>query len=206
MWAHLTIQLSFSKTSRRKHHSNSVLVKKIQMGAFGDVQGTNSSSDEYDLLFAAGGALLFGSHAEPYKSSIQKVPCRTSTLSGRHWIEELMSGHHTRIMDATRLNVDSFMRLCQLLTERGFVPQNHQKSVTIEEALAMTLVMMSHNMRMRMIADRFNHSTETVHRNIHEVIRGLCTFAQFAITPRWQDEIHPKILNDTRFYPWFEVR
>ena len=97
------------------------------------------------------------------------------------------------------------MRLCQLLAECGFVPQNHQKSVTIEEALAMTLVMMSHNMRMRMIADRFNHSTETVHRNIHEVIRGLCTFAQFAITPRWQDEIHPEILNDTRFYPWFEV-
>ncbi|CDP04581.1 unnamed protein product [Coffea canephora] len=174
------------------------------MSEFGDEQGTSSSSDEEDVLFAAGAALLFGPNAEPYGGPIQKVPCRTSALSGRHWVEEVLSGHHTRIMDATRLNVDSFMRLCQLLAECGFVPQNYQKRVTIEEALAMTLVMMSHNMRMRMIADRFNHSTETVHRNIHEVIRGLCTFAQFAITPRWQDEIHPKILNDTRFYPWFE--
>ena len=69
----------------------------------------------------------------------------------------------------------------------------------------MTLVMMSHNMRMRMIADRFNHSLEIVHRNIHEVIKGLCTFAQFIITPRRQDEVYPKILNDSRFYPWFEV-
>nr|XP_027090520.1 putative nuclease HARBI1 [Coffea arabica] len=167
-------------------------------------QGTSSSSDEDDLLFAAGAALLFGSHAEPYGGPIQKLPCRTSALSGRDWVEEVMSGHHTRIMDATRLNVDSFMQLCSLLAECGFVPQHHQKRVIIEEALAMTLVMMSHNMRMHIIADRFNHSTETVHRNIHEVIRGLCTFAQFIITPRNQDAIHPKILSDTRFYPWFE--
>ncbi|XP_071924744.1 uncharacterized protein [Coffea arabica] len=127
----------------------------------GDGQGTSSSSDEDDLLFAAGAALLFGPHAEPYGGPIQKVPCRTSALSGRAWVEEVMSGHHTRIMDATRLNVDSFMQLCALLAECGFVPQHHQKRVTIEEALTMTLVMMSHNMRMRMIADRFNHSTET---------------------------------------------
>ena len=166
---------------------------------------TSSSSDENDILFVAGAALLFGPDAEPFGGPIQKVPCRTSALTGRQWVEEVMSGYHTRIMDATRLTVDSFMRLCNILADCGFVPQHHQKRVTIEEALAMTLVMMSHNMRMRMIADRFNHSLETVHRNIHEVIKGLCTFAQFIITPRRQDEVHPKIMNDPRFYPWFEV-
>ncbi|XP_027183864.1 uncharacterized protein LOC113782154 [Coffea eugenioides] len=165
---------------------------------------TSSSSDEDDLLFAADAALLFGLDAEPIRGPIQKVPCRTSALSGRQWFEELMSGHYTRIMDATRLSVDSFMRLCNILADCGFVPQHHQKRVTIEEALAMTLVMMSHNMRMRMIVDRFNHSLEIVHRNIHEVIKGLCTFAQFIITPRRQDEVHPKIFNATRFYLWFE--
>ncbi|XP_071924741.1 uncharacterized protein [Coffea arabica] len=170
---------------------------------YGDA--TSSSSDEDDILFVAGAALLFGPDAEPSGGPIQKVQCRTSALTGRQWVEEVMLGHHTRIMDATRLTVDSFMRLCNILADCGFVPQHHQKRVTIEEALAMTLVMMSHNMRMRMIADRFNHSLEIVHRNIHEVIKGLCTFAQFIITPRRQDEVYPKILNDSRFYPWFEV-
>lgn len=175
------------------------------MSAYRDGQDTSSSSDEDDLLFATGAALLFGPNAEAYGGPIQKLPCRTSSLPGWKWVEELMSGHYTRIMDAIRLNVYSFMRLCHVLAECGFVPQHHQKRVTIEELLAMTLVIMSHNMRMRMIADRFNHSLETVHRNIHEVIRGLCTFAQLIITPRHQDEVHPKILNDIRFYPWFEV-
>ena len=69
----------------------------------------------------------------------------------------------------------------------------------------MTLVMMSDNMRISIIADQFNHLIETVHRNIDEVIQGLYIFARFIIIPKQQDEVHPKILNDTRFYPWFEV-
>ena len=52
------------------------------MSAFGDVQETSSFSDEDDLLFALGAALLFGPHAEPYGDPIQKIPCRTSALTG----------------------------------------------------------------------------------------------------------------------------
>ncbi|RVX17484.1 hypothetical protein CK203_003860 [Vitis vinifera] len=34
--------------------------------------------------------------------------------------------------------------------------------VTVEEAVAMFLLIVGHNVRMRVVADRFQHSTETV--------------------------------------------
>ena len=66
---------------------------------YGDA--TSSSSDEDDLLFAAGAALLFSPNAEPLGGPIQKVPSRPSALTGQQWVEVLLAGHHLRIMAPT---------------------------------------------------------------------------------------------------------
>lgn len=93
---------------------------------------------------------------------------------------------------------------CASFYRNVVVSQNPHKHVSIEESLTMTIVMLSNNHRMWMIADRFNNSTKIVYRNIHEVLRELCTFTQFVIRSRSQGEIHPKILNDQRFFPWIQ--
>ena len=97
------------------------------------------------------------------------------------------------------------MRLCEILVSGGYVLQNPHKRVHIKETLCMTLVMLSHSMRTRVLAERFQHSTETIHRNVAEVLLGLCRFAQRIIKPKQSDEVHPKIRYSTKYYPWFKV-
>ncbi|XP_027060941.2 uncharacterized protein [Coffea arabica] len=43
--------------------------------------------------------------------------------------------------------------------------------------------MVSHSARQRVLAKRFNRSTETINRNVREVLRGLCMFASQIIRP-----------------------
>ena len=66
------------------------------------------------------------------------------------------------------------MGLCDILVGNNYVPQNPHKHVSIEEALDMTLVMLSHRTRTYVVAERFQHLTKIIHRNAAEVLLGLC--------------------------------
>ena len=70
------------------------------------------------------------------------------------------------------------MRLCEILMQNNYVLQNPHKHVSIEESLAMTLVMLSHTMRTRVVVERFQHSIEIIYRNVVAVLLGLCKFTQ----------------------------
>ncbi|XP_027184172.1 uncharacterized protein LOC113782479 [Coffea eugenioides] len=147
--------------------------------------------------------ILFNPVTERLARYILPLPCRNNMLSGRAYVQELIDGHPARVLENCRITVDSFMRLCDILVSGGYVPQNPQKRVLIEEAVCMTLVMLSHNHRMRSLAEQFQHSPETIYRNIHEVLRGLCELGKILIKPRGQNEVHPKIYIDRRFVQWF---
>ena len=69
----------------------------------------------------------------------------------------------------------------------------------------MTLVMLSHSTRTQVVAERFQHSTETIHRNVAEVLLGLCRFAQRIIRQKQTNGVHPRIRYSTKYYPWFKV-
>ena len=64
-----------------------------------------------------------------------------------------------------------------ILKQNNYVSQNYQKHVEIEEALALTLIMVSYSARQHILVERFNRSTETINRNVREVLRELCVFA-----------------------------
>ncbi|CDP05540.1 unnamed protein product [Coffea canephora] len=119
--------------------------------------------------------LLFSLEAERYDGSLIKISCRNSDMPGWKWVQELITGHPLRILENYRITVDNFMRLCDVLVGNNYVLQNPHKHVLIEEALGMTLVMLSHSMRTRVVGERFQHSMETIHRNVTEVLLGLCT-------------------------------
>nr|XP_027093520.1 uncharacterized protein LOC113713912 [Coffea arabica] len=131
----------------------------------------NEEDEDWQLIEWAV-LVLFNPIAERAAGYILPLPCKNSMLSGRAYVHEVINGHPARVLENCRLTVDSFMRLCEILVSGGYVPQNPQKRVQIEEALCMTLVMLSHNHRMRPLAERFQHSPETICRNIHEVLRG----------------------------------
>nr|XP_027093739.1 uncharacterized protein LOC113714142 [Coffea arabica] len=137
---------------------------------------SNNADDDDDdwQLIQWAMVILFNPVAKRLAGYILPLSCRNSMLSGRTYVHEVINGHPARVLENCRIMMDSFMRLCDILVSGGYVPQNPQKRVIIEEAVYMTLVMLSHNHRMWCLAERFQHSPETICWNIHEVLRGLC--------------------------------
>lgn len=74
-----------------------------------------------------------------------KQPCRrTSTLStGEGWVKEILYGHSAGMFGSTRMDAQTFMRFCEVLRERNHIADDHITHVSIEEAVALFLVMMS---------------------------------------------------------------
>ncbi|XP_071924964.1 uncharacterized protein [Coffea arabica] len=170
---------------------------------FSTSYGSSSENDDEAILNGAA-ILLFSPEAEQYNEPLIKVPCRTGDMPGWKWVKELILGHPLRILKNCRITVGNFMRLCDILVQNNYVPQNSHKHVSIEKSLAMTLVMLSHSTRTRVVAERFQHSTETIHRNVVKVLLGLCRFAQRIIRPRETNAMYPRIRYSTKYYPWFK--
>ncbi|KAG8373207.1 hypothetical protein BUALT_Bualt12G0147000 [Buddleja alternifolia] len=138
-------------------------------------------------------------------NSQEKVPCRTSLLSGKEWVKELLEGHPTRIYENLRMDRRTFVKLCQVLCERHYLEDNTECQVSIEEAVAIFLYTVGHNQRQRVSAERFQHSTETINRHVKEVMRALCKLAKELIVSRNLDEIPPEMLYNPKHYPYFKV-
>ena len=51
----------------------------------------------------------------------------------------------------------------------------------MEEAVGMFLLIVGHNVRIRVIADRFQHSTEIVDKKFKETVRAICYLGKFII-------------------------
>lgn len=139
------------------------------------------------------------------RKKIVKEPCRTSALTGEDYLVELIGGHSDRILDNCRITLDTFRRLCNVLREGHYIEEHHQRQVSIEESLAMFLTLTGTDGRIRVLAERFQHSTETIDRNVNCVVEALVRFAPNIIAPRNEQVIHPRIRNNPKFYPWFKV-
>ena len=116
--------------------------------------GSSSQEDEEAILNGAT-MLLFSLDTEHYDGSLIKIPCRNGDMPGWKWVQELITGHPLHILENCQITVDNFMQLCEILVGNNYVLQNPHKHVLIEESLAMTLVMLSHSMRTRVLAERF---------------------------------------------------
>ena len=71
----------------------------------------------------------------------------------------------------------------------------------------MFLLIVGHNVRMRVVAKRFQHSTETVGRHCKEVRRALCRLGKILIRPNnMPNEVPSYIASNSKYFPWFKVR
>jgi hypothetical protein len=59
---------------------------------------------------------------------------------------------------------------------------------------------------MRVAADRFQHSTESISRHVKCVMRALCNLGKILIRPREVVGVHPYIQDNPKYFPWFAVR
>ncbi|CAH9078760.1 unnamed protein product [Cuscuta europaea] len=77
------------------------------VGSGGDI--SDSASDEDDEF----GALLL--MVTCVLVDVERIPCRTSILTGNAYIDELLIGHPLRCYESFRMNPHVFLRLCERL-------------------------------------------------------------------------------------------
>ncbi|XP_059635413.1 uncharacterized protein LOC132277592 [Cornus florida] len=130
----------------------------------------------------------------------QKRHCRDSILQGETYVMEILNGHRERCYENFRMYPEVFRTLCSTLKGIGL---KDSKFLTIYEQVAIFLLTLSHNQRNRVVAERFQHSTETISRHFHAMLHAVCQLGTHIIAPPNFSVIPNKIRESSRFYPYF---
>lgn len=166
------------------------------MNPSGSKSSSDTEEDFEDLIFMA---MVY----EMHHVSTVRQPCRTSALTGYEYVQELIHGHPDRMFDSFRMELHVFVRLCETMKSAGFLDDSRE--VCVEEAMGIFILTVCHNTRNRMVAERFQHSGETISKHFNRVLKALCRYSHHIITPRYLAETPPEVLHNPRYYPWFEV-
>ena len=57
------------------------------------------------------------------------------------------------------------------------------KHLSVEEKITIFLITISHNLRNRLLKNRFQHSCQSIHKYFHRVIVAMVSFSREMITP-----------------------
>lgn len=109
----------------------------------------------------------------------------------------------TNCLNQLRMRRAPFFQLCNLLRERELLRDIIHSSV--EEQVAMFLLVVGHNHRFRALQPTFRRSIETISRYFREVLYVVGELRHEMITTP-SSHTHLKITSNTRFNPYFKVR
>ena len=93
-----------------------------------------------------------------------KQPCRTCTLQGLPWVQELLYGNPARIYQNLRMSASIFIRLKEQLLSSGLIAPS--RNMNVEEMLAIFLFTVSQSSKNRNAQERFQRSGETISRKV----------------------------------------
>jgi hypothetical protein len=118
------------------------------------------------------------------------------------YINSILCSGDEHCINQIRMRPISFYELCKILSENNLVRESINMS--IKEQVVIFLHTIGHNVRFRVAAGRFHRSVETIHRYFRVVLKGV--FLLYKHVVRLPDnETHPDIRNNRRFYPYFKV-
>ncbi|KAF7810418.1 putative nuclease HARBI1 isoform X1 [Senna tora] len=103
-----------------------------------------------------------------------------------------------------RMGPETFLDLCDKLQQFGRLLPTRQ--ATVEEQVAKTLYILTHNVRNREIQFWFRRSGETTSRHFHHVIRSLIELEDKYLKQSDGSEIPLEILGNKKFYPYFKTK
>ncbi|GJZ51890.1 hypothetical protein Tco_0606405 [Tanacetum coccineum] len=120
---------------------------------------SSSSSDEDDDEFDM---MMFLFLKENTKAFIDRIPCRTSMLSGKEYVREILCGNPIQCYESFRMKPHVFLNLCDKLkmmellqdtsdvsVEEAWAPTSKQKSFRGRKAVLVTqnvMAICSHDM------------------------------------------------------------
>ncbi|XP_028762826.1 protein ALP1-like [Neltuma alba] len=164
-------------------------------------EGSTSSSESSEEDFELSKFMIINMICEYESKFLNKIPVRTSALTGREFVNELMQGSGTTCYELLRMERACFISLCNELRTKGYLEDS--RGVMLEEKVAMFLYIIGHNLRQRVVSDRFQHSTETISRHFKEVLRSVCQLGKELIKQE-TTELPAHVRNNPMYYPWFK--
>ena len=105
---------------------------------------------------------------------------------------EILNGNDRRGQEQFRMEKHVFVKLCDRLRSYGLIST---KGVRLEEAIGIFLMTLWHVVGNRMIQEQFQHSGETVSRQLGIVLEKMIVLAFDEIRP-------PREFNEVSHYIW----
>ena len=126
-------------------------------------------------------------------SSINKEWVSTSSFTGSLFIQELLDGSSSTCYELMWMEKHGFISLCHMFREKGWLVDS--KHLNVEEKMVMFLMTISHNLRNRLIKNRIQHSSQTIHKYFHEILVAMVNFLKEMVTSPWFNDSSNGISN-----------
>ncbi|KAM0899406.1 hypothetical protein ACQ4PT_021280 [Festuca glaucescens] len=132
----------------------------------------------------------------------EKRPVHTSYLSGAQLVKEILEGHESWPKVEFRMEPEIFRAVSDYLKREHLLEGTTR--VDVDEQLGMFMYMISHNATNQDLQKKFQHSAETVHRKLNEIINLTPLLVQRFVKVPTSLQPHPKIMSNPRFWPYFQ--
>lgn len=103
-----------------------------------------------------------------------------------------------------RMGPQAFLALCGMLEREGGLSPTRWSSV--EEQVAKTIYILTHNAKNREVNFWFCRSGETISRHLHHVLRAILELEEKFFVQPDGSTVPPEINGSSRFYPYFKVK
>eukprot|EP00123_Amoebidium_parasiticum_P018595 comp24250_c1_seq3/m.44904 comp24250_c1_seq3/g.44904 ORF comp24250_c1_seq3/g.44904 comp24250_c1_seq3/m.44904 type:complete len:295 (-) comp24250_c1_seq3:68-952(-) len=156
-------------------------------------------------MYAARNIAVLAAIAALTYSPELKEPCRTSPLSGREYVQELLgTAHETRVNDVLRVSPYVARELIEKLAP--FIEESDNMDAQ-EVTCMMLYYTLGQGVAVRNVAERFQHSTETVSRRFREGIDATLAALgeEYMIQPDESYMVPSWVRENPEFWPYFRI-
>lgn len=117
----------------------------------------------------------------------------------RCYLNRLYNGSEVDCIEQLRVSKQAFIKLCSILQEAGGLVRT--RHVSVEEAVAIFLHILAHNLKYRVIKFTYYRSKETISRQFNRVLHAVLKVSREFL------KLHEWVIDgsDVEKWKWFEV-
>ena len=124
--------------------------------------------------------------------SLEKIPYRTSPLTGNAYLTELLTGNPRRVSEVLGMSAATFNKLCEWI--HNYTLLRGTRGMSLNEKVTMFVWTLIHGASNREVQERWTHSGDTVSQYFHEVLEAFVILHSHIIKlPHEKQEPHPYI-------------
>ncbi|CAA7029835.1 unnamed protein product [Microthlaspi erraticum] len=146
---------------------------------------------------------IYGDDEGEDEVDVERQLVRTNRGEGWRRVQQLMFESEVQCFEILRMNQSTFKSLCKTLSEKYKLEES--SNVYLEESVAMFIEMAAQDLTIRALAERYQHSVDTVKRKLDDVLSAVLKLAKHIVKPK-RDEFtnaSPFLLGNERYWPYF---